>query len=419
MAQSRGSSTPRSSSRSKRSTTNLSDLRLAPLSMKFAEPSRNSTVAKSPYEESPDAGFAQHHSSYIHGKSAPSTLGILSRSSSRKHLGGGLSRRGSLYEEDGSYQYAAVARDPTGAVRVDVGSGQILKAKSEAALHVQQRLSGQGVLLRRKQQSARSKTGTSTPAVRRRSNDPDNDWLTRTRASTHALLQEAKGQSWLASRESSTSLAHLDSDDDEDEGYEEMAAMSARNTKLRPLDDPPSPTFSRIKSPAWGSRYGSRNASRHTSRRGSMTNMRTPLRTPLAGPIGEEAIAGYFDQEPAITITEPDFVDPEEGQRDDETEVAKLTGERSFGLGGIVDRLMGFNLFKVDEREETTEDEAERGNETEDEVQARVAAEAKRNREERDRLTAPPSAPQDADEQDQGGWQDAAWLLSVASKALF
>ena len=150
-----------------------------------------------------------------------------------------------------------------------------------------------------------------------------------------------------------------------------------------------------------------------------MANMRTPLRTPLAGPVEEDAIAGYFDEEPAIMITEPDFVDPEEGPGDDVNEVAKLTGERSFGLVGIVDRLMGFNLFKVEEREEATEDEAERANETEDEIQARVAAEAKRKREERERLTAMSSAPRDADEQAQSGWQDAAWLFSVASKALF
>ncbi|KAI7710879.1 hypothetical protein KC353_g9368, partial [Hortaea werneckii] len=230
MEQPRGRTTPRSSSRPKRSTTNLANLRLAPLSTKFTDDQpTNYTTSNSPCEEHNDFTFARNHSSYLQGRSAPSTPGILSRSSSRKHLGGGLSRRGSLYEDETPpYQYAGAAQNPTDQLRTDVGSGQIPKAKSDAALLNQQRLSGYGVPLRGKQYR-RSRTGTSTPTGRRISNgtaendeDDNDDWLTRTRASTHALLQEAKGQSWLATRDSSTSLAHLDSDADDiddDEGY--------------------------------------------------------------------------------------------------------------------------------------------------------------------------------------------------------
>ncbi|KAK4549807.1 hypothetical protein LTR36_005108 [Oleoguttula mirabilis] len=406
----RGTSTPRSSSRSKRSTTNLSNLRLAPLSTKFADLPSERVAARSPYDRSPEVRFSRQHSSYLQGKSAPSTPGILSRNSSRRHQGGGLSRRGSLYEnEDAPYQYAAVTRDESGGLRLDVGSGRIPKAKSEAALVMPQRLSAQGVPLRKRCYGG-SKTGTSTPRMKSRPRDADDDWLTRTRASTNALLQEAKGQSWLASRDSSTSLAHLESDSDEDEGYEEMAAMSASHPKLQPPGDFPSPASARVKSPMWGSRYGSRAASRRTSRHGSMTGLRTPMR----GPPGGDVVAGYFDEEPLALPMEPDFVDMEGDDTADESEVARLTGARSFGLGGIVDSLMGYNLFKVDEREETTDtDESEVG------VKDRVAAEAKWRRGENDRLTSCPPAPEGGGEQGEGGWRDAAWLLSVASKALF
>ncbi|KAI7237763.1 hypothetical protein KC330_g3002 [Hortaea werneckii] len=460
MEQPRGRNTPRSSSRPKRSTTNLANLRLAPLSTKFTDDQpTNYTTAKSPYEEHNDFTFARNHSSYLQGRSAPSTPGILSRSSSRKHLGGGLSRRGSLYEDETPpYHYAGAAHAPTDQVRTDVGSGQIPKAKSDAALLSQQRLSGYGVPLRCKQYT-RSRRGTSTPTGRRISNgttendDDDNDnddWLTRTRASTHALLQEAKGQSWLATRDSSTSLAHLDSDADDidDEGYEEMAAASSSNnnnnntaatTSQRQPNrlriDPPSPAAMRIRSPVWGSRYGSRSGSKRTSRRGSTTAFHTPMAGPPTS-AGAESYFGDGEEELRGEQMEPDFVDlpPQKTQRKggeqgggggaaaDENELARLTSEKSFGLGRLVDQIMGFNLFKVEEGQESTDDDDEADERERDELTdaaSRLAAEAKRRREEKERLTALPPAPRDVGEEGQGGWQDAAWLLSVASKALF
>ncbi|KAI6892625.1 hypothetical protein D0869_04060 [Hortaea werneckii] len=450
MEQPQGRITPRSSSRPKRSTTNLANLRLAPLSTKFTDDQpTNYTTAKSPYEEHNDFTFARNHSSYLQGRSAPSTPGILSRSSSRKHLGGGLSRRGSLYEDETPpYHYAGAAQTPTDRIRTDVGSGQIPKAKSDAALLSQQRLSGYGVPLRRKQYT-RSRTGTSTPTGRRTSaetaeNDEDDndDWLTRTRASTHALLQEAKGQSWLATRDSSTSLAHLDSDADDivdDEGYEEMAAASSSGntattaTQRHPNRlriDPPSPAAMRVRSPVWGSRYGSRSGSKRTSRRGSTTAFHTPMAGPPTS-AGAESYFGGGDGELRGEQMEPDFVDlpPQRkggeqgggGAAADENELARLTSEKSFGLGRLVDQIMGFNLFKVEEGQESTDDDEvdERERDELTDAASRLAAEAKRRREEKERLTALPPAPRDVGEEGQGGWQDAAWLLSVASKALF
>ncbi|KAH9808836.1 putative Cytochrome-P450 family protein [Teratosphaeria destructans] len=376
----RSTSALRSSSRSKRPTTNLSNLRLAPLSTKFAEPPvQDSTAVKSPYEADSSAAFARHHSSYLQGRSAPSTPGILSRTSSRRQFTGGLSRRGSLYEDDTPVQYAALSRDGRDKVRVEVGSGQIPKAKSDEALLAAERLSS-GQTRQKRQKQVGSKTGANTPRAKSKVG-LDEDWLSRTRASTNALVQEAKGQSWLASRESSTSLAHLDSDDD-DEGYEEMAALSASQARFQILADAASPASTRIRSPAWGSRYGSRTGSRMTSRRG--------------------------------TTLEPDFVD--EDVEDDEGDVGRLTGNASFGLGGIVDRLMGFNLFGVEEDAEAT-DEEEREDETEEQRRQRLEDEKRRRREQSKSVVVP--APESGEDGVNEGWRDAAWLFSVATKTLF
>ncbi|WPH00938.1 Hypothetical protein R9X50_00377200 [Acrodontium crateriforme] len=405
------------SSRAKRSTTNLADLRLAPLSTRFIEPSREKSTTSTSYLESPDVEFGRQHSSYIQGKSAPTTPGILSRSSSRSYLGGGLSRRGSLYDneqEEPSYEYAAVRRDNVGSLRVDVGSGRIPKAKSEAALAVQPphaKTSVHDVAARKK------KRNTRTPRTPKGSKLADDDWLTRTGAAANALLQESKGQSWLQSRESSTTVARMDStDDDEDDQYEEMAELSASTARFHDESALTTPRVSK-----WGSRYGSRPPSHRASRRGSVASARTPL----AGPGGSQEVAtGYFDGVHVVEAIEPDWVD-RAGENSEDDEVARLSENRSFGLGSVVDKLMNFRLFKVDEREESTEDESEHRSEdeTEEEARQRMLTEAKRRREAKEKLTASntgnkagPGTEQDEVAQ---GWQDAAWLFSVASKALF
>ncbi|KAK3064511.1 hypothetical protein LTR53_018469, partial [Teratosphaeriaceae sp. CCFEE 6253] len=232
-------------------------------------------------------------------------------------MGGGLSRRGSLYDDDVQYQYGAVGQHLR-PERAEMGSGQVPKAKSEAALAYHQRLSGNGVPLRKRQYEGRSKTGTNTPRAKPAARYVDDeDWLARTRAATHEILQEAKGQSWIASRDSSTSLLHLESEDDDayDDGYEEMAALSASQARLAAPTGALSPSAARVKSPAWGSRYGSRSGSRRTSRRGSFTGSRTPLAAPLA-----LDMTSLFVEEPLATPIEPDFVnaEPEAGEEESE-----------------------------------------------------------------------------------------------------
>ncbi|KXT10996.1 hypothetical protein AC579_5018 [Pseudocercospora musae] len=438
-----GTNSPRSHSRAKRSTTNLADLRLAPLSKEY-EPTKGELPPKSPlrtpYDAEDDASFARQHSSYLQGKSAPTTPGILSRSNSRRYLGGGLSRKNSIYDNNDAdehdaegktgYKYSASANIHAFSQnrgRTEYGSGQIPKAKSEASMTAQQRaemaaqrLAGPGVPVSRKYRYSsprgrRSGNATPRPAE-------SDTWLTHTGSTASMLVREDKGQSWLSSRESATALAPESSeDDDDDDHYEEMAALSSSTNRLRLAQyDGGSPVSQRTS--RWGSRYGSRPASRKTSRLASPVGSRTPRRSEQAG---------YFDCPITPLTTQPGFISPEEKRGQDEhavedLDIEKLSGENSYGLGNLVDRIMHFNLFSVTEHVDTTDDEngyaAVEKSETPEESRERMEAEAKRKKEEKDRLTAQaPPAPLGDGSKTQGevsGWQDASWLLSVASKVI-
>lgn len=348
-------------------------------------------------------------------------------------MGGGLSRRGSLYDEVdedgrvtpgiGSYDYAGLVRGSDGSARVEVGSGRIPKAKSEAALLVQRSKnpskSAQAKKARLYQMGSRT-GGTNTPRIKKGIED---DWLTRTGAATNALLQESKGQSWTAS---STALAAFQdsTDEDDDEGYEELAAQSVADPSRREYFDGELSPMS-VRASRWGSRYGSRTGSRRTSRRGSVTlttGSRTPLATATLVPDGGD----YFDSIPDSLAIEPDFVD-EENESQDEASLNRLAETHAFGVGGIIDRIMNLSLFSVEEKEEATEDDdVKDGDETEEQARERREAEKKRKREEKEKLVqrSAVGSGEDGREGDAGegggGWvSDAAWLLSVASKAIF
>ena len=265
--------------------------------------------------------------------------------------------------------------------------GGMTKAKSEATLATKTRLTGshpaRSSMKGGVRSPKRSRThGTNTP--RSRSRLDDESWLSHATSTTHTLLQESKGHTW---RSSSSLLETNVSDDDEDEGYEELAALS---TLQLPQTGPESPVSERTQH-RWGSRFGSRSASRRTSRRGSVTNLRTPLAT-------ADTAGGYFDAlEPAQDSDDSD----DEAPSADEAELARLAQGRGSGIGGFVDRIVNFSLFDVAESEESgVESEGRQG-----EVRARAPP------------LPPPPAPNEEGER-VGMWEDAAWLLSIAGRAL-
>ncbi|GAB7355024.1 hypothetical protein MBLNU459_g5626t1 [Dothideomycetes sp. NU459] len=367
--------------------------------------------------------LASPHSSYIQGKSAPTTPGILGRASSRRQLHGGLSRKLSIYASDTPYAAVEVTPDgtPRSALRPNVDTAMMPKAKSEAALldskppvpHIHAHWAHHPNDPRRHHR--RAHTGGRVRVAE------GDDWLTRAGLTTSTLLRESKGQSWLVSRNSSASLVDQASDTDdgsEDDGGDAAARLSfSSHQRLHFADDEFSPETPRVTS-MWGSRFGSRAPSARNSRRGSRADLQRPLS--FAGQRD-----GYFDDILAVPddLVGPDFVDADElfGDEDPEAEVARLARERSFGFGGLIDRLVGWSLFSVEEDREASEVEEDgqtrdqRHNASVRERQRQLALSSNDSKD-HDRgetaLRPRPTA------QEEGGWQDAAWLLSVASKVL-
>jgi hypothetical protein len=367
------------------------------------------------------------HTSYIEGKSAPTTPGILGRSSSRRQLGGaGLSRKLSIY--DAEYAPVLVTQQglPRSALRPDAGEPHIMpKAKSEAALTAS-----------RPDRTALPKLRTpllhpaSTTTLRSAKSiviPKNEDWITRAGLATTSMLRESKGQSWLASRHSSTSLHLVQSSDDDGEEDDEEAFISKSTISLQRLhfaDDEFSPETPRATS-MWGSRFGSRAPSARNSRRGSRVNLDSSSSSSSLDLLhrGSRPPSDYFgnvtavyNESEASSSVKPDFVDPRDLQetRDPEQEVARLAREASFGFGSLVDRLVGWSLFDV--REDGDMTDMEDTDETEDETPT------PRNKVHSSvRLLSPPRPRQVGERQDvqeDGGWRDAAWLLGVASKVL-
>lgn len=362
-----------------RSHNNLPHLTLAPLT---------SRLPLSDLDALPD------RTSYLEGRSAPTTPSILSRSSSRVSL-----RK----------------------------AAHLALPKSKSSTHLLQ--------------AARKppRTGTTTPSGTRLSNElslteqegrNDADWLLRAGAALSTSARESKGQAWLVSRASSTSLTGQRDEDDEELGRElarerEQLSrrVSRRGSTTADADDEFSPVVTRPG--MWqsaGSRSGSRSHSRFTSRRGS----RAQLFTPSEGPRD-----GYFDQGDFVRqldfITEPDFVNAEEEEQDglyegndearkDDAEVRKLARANSQGLSGWVEKMLGWSLFAVGEDGEDDEvaDEVADEKAEESEASSRISRRAF----EGNVGPVAEEVPPPVRDGDVAGWQDAAWLLSVATKVL-
>ncbi|CRK14258.1 hypothetical protein BN1708_017246, partial [Verticillium longisporum] len=161
--------------RKNRSSTNLNHLTLAPLTTKLP-------LDDDAYAEYPPP---PHTTSYLQGKSAPTTPGLLTRSpvQSRSH----------------SRQASAAA-----------AAGRTHLPKSKSASHLAFPLDEDA--LRRSKRSAReAASGTASPVHTRRRQkndyppqDDSGDWLLRAGVALSSEAREYKGQTWLTSRASST-----------------------------------------------------------------------------------------------------------------------------------------------------------------------------------------------------------------------
>ncbi|KAK2625323.1 hypothetical protein QTJ16_005692 [Diplocarpon rosae] len=153
--------------------------------------------------------------------------------------------------------------------------------------------------------------------------------------------------------------------------------------------------------------------------------LRVGSKVQVLPPLGGER-DGYFDQGGLVRqdlFSEPDFVDAEEeiyenedeGKHDD-AEVRKLARSSSQGLSGWVEKMLGWSLFAVDD---DGEDEAQAMDEKAEDSEISPWTSSR----DRDGIVDPmaeevlPSL-RDGPDGEVGGWQDAAWLLSVATKVL-
>ncbi|KAF2998185.1 hypothetical protein E8E13_003986 [Curvularia kusanoi] len=422
-----------STSRSRRSYPNLHNLSLAPLSSKYP---LDASAPATPDED--PRGTHTPRTSYIAQKSAPTTPGILSLSQSRSASRNG--RRPKTYAYDSYFpSEASDVRD----------AGDIPKAKSTNTLHPGVSFAAEPTTqLEHKRHHTRKHTAPlplRMPLHRHHTSDTTDEWLHRAGLVIAGETRDARGQGWLVRRESSTSLVSpVEASITTDNPARNIARLSGE-----PIDSSTDyPTFSpRISRAAsrLPSRVGSRVPSARQSRRGSRVGSRIDLAMsglPLAVRHSLD-----MDIEEDSSVVGPDFVEAEEDAGlDDEEEVARLARERGFGLGSWMDALIGWTLFSVDEDGEVSSDndddhddgeqQISSGRLTKDEAKLMREVEAKRRKMERESIIAASAlkvqdnktqdggevkieVPRPPEGQEAGGWQDAAWLLSVASKALF
>ncbi|KXJ96911.1 hypothetical protein Micbo1qcDRAFT_4034 [Microdochium bolleyi] len=388
--------------RKSRSSTNLNHLSLAPLTSKLplTDPDDLPDSTTSP---------VYHNPSYLQGKSAPTTPRLLSRSAAHTRSN-------------------SPRRVPSGAGSAPAPGDAVSLTKSKSASHLYYASKGG--------KGQKPKSGTVTPGRRRKTgfNDDDNadggrsmertdsDWLLRTGALIGNETREFKGQAWLISRQSNTSLTGVR--DAEEEAYERELArereLASRQGSRRGSFTLPGMDEDMV-SP--GSRYGSRSHSRIGSR---SALAKTPLRTPLRTPHHEKhADAEYFNQNfPSSDeyAAGPDFVGLDEkleaamhreAEELDEETVRRLVKRDSGAKASWMGNLIGWSLFSVEENEEESSDEEDDLTDGGSEALPRTASARSLGTDSSARESGipPPKA-------DEGGWQDAAWLLSVASKVL-
>lgn len=370
--------------RQNRSSTNLNHLTLAPLTSKLplTDPDDLPEFVASPLE---------HNVSYLQGKSAPTTPRLLSRSPIDARS---RSRRSSVH-----------------------GPKPDVLSKSKSASHLAGFNTGGHGQHHHHNHHGGSGTGTVTPGGRRRKEEStslsiedrnDSDWMLRTGALISTEMRESKGQAWLATRQSSTSLAGLRDADEEAYARElarerELASRRESRRGSLAIDEITTQPSSRL-------------GSRSHSRKGSRNTARSPLRDQLD--------ENYFNQEYHGSdeyIQGPDFVGLDEKleaievdtSQADEATVRRLVKRESTGTGWM-GNLIGWSLFSVEEQEESDNGEGEDSEGEDGEMfisrtsSSRQLGGVAAGAEPR---VPPPKA-------DEGGWNDAAWLLSVASKVL-
>lgn len=357
------------------------------------------------------------NTSYIATRSGPTTPGILSRSPSR-HRHSHSSRN--VTGNSKSYTHLAFADT--------VEAGLRRTSKSSTGL-----LNTSGNNLRHK--TASKPRGKTT----RRKADNDSEWLHRAGTAIATEARESKGQSWLASRASSTSLLARGTGSDEDEDDEGEDRVGATYQKL-------SPSASRLHS-VRGSRRGSKvdhaaegltSSTAASSRHGSRSSLALDeiggyfgnRRSGKDTPVGPDFVDGFHDEDSGDEDTAEQGIIAEQA---DEEVVARLAKEKGFGVGGLVDKLVGLSMFSESGAESDDADEVQSKGMQENRSERPTTMHYPRENVKSQAISPSGEEPSDSSLLKAGSgssnevpkgeeataWTDAAWLLSVASKVLF
>ncbi|KAI4202230.1 MAG: hypothetical protein LQ350_002745 [Teloschistes chrysophthalmus] len=246
--------------------------------------------------------------------------------------------------------------------------------------------------------------------------DAESSWLTRTASALAMRALEEKGQGWLVSRASATSLSPTTTRNDYyglPSGAGGDGVAETKTARSMP-----------------GSRYGSRAQSRITSRAGSRSGSRVELRMtsqlqlqfshdPFPSANQEEAPAPIAQD---METLEPDFMDLEDELEDDvvdgvereevvdEREMRRLVWGR---VGGWVDWAVGWMDLSGDGGVEEGDGEEGDGGDEEEKVGMESLRGGSDRIDEGEGIGMGIKAPRTG-----GVWEDAKWLLKVAGHSV-
>ncbi|PHH82958.1 hypothetical protein CDD82_4176 [Ophiocordyceps australis] len=327
-------------------------------------------------------------SSYLQGKSAPATPRLLSCSTTPSRP-------------------RCHARMPSAP-----GDPSFLKSRSSSHLPTSSTFSGKMTPRRRRADGNSGDEGHG-----------DSGWLLRAGALLSSEAREYKGQAWLISRQSSTSLTGMRNNFDDD------GSGAAANDD----DDGEIGLFEEhmlARERTMASRRGSTSArTTSLSDDGDGSRGLSDMRNYIDSPLLESGSAADEDSYFSVGVG-PDFVNLDERleqldglhdtSQDDEAAVRRLVRHgRPLNNQWWFSNVLGWSLFSVDEDDEDA-DEADDGldDDAEDVGASSESSSARRQSARRfegppaERVLPPPAS-------DEGGWKDAAWLLSVASSVVF
>ncbi|OAQ92018.1 hypothetical protein VFPFJ_03758 [Purpureocillium lilacinum] len=436
--------------RKNRSSTNINHLTLAPLTVKLP-------LGTDADDFPPDALLLQHQqqywhqnpprsagaggtTSYLEGKSAPTTPRLLSRSATPSR----------------SRSHARVPSAPSELIAKSKSSTYLAGSTTMTATTTTRRPATSGTATPRRRSSRRRGDDGLGPRDRN-----DSDWMLRAGALMTSEAREYKGQTWLVSRQSSTSLAAMR--DDDEEAFEQelerersVAAASRRGSSAFGGTDDGYATPNGGNGSRVPSRFNSRSHSlsqggggehhrsashagtpydQHHAHHHALHSYHQQQHTGGAAADGSSSASYFPSQSPhqetptaAAGISGPDFVNLDEKLEelerdttfDDEDAVRRLVRRGQTGKGGSwIANVIGWSLFSVDENdEEDDEDDDDESVVDEDEERPRTGRTGWSDRHFEGVSNAPlERIPPPAS--DEGGWKDAAWLLSVASKVVF